>query len=99
MRLSSQQIDIIKHTVADVFGSDVSVSLFGSRLYDDSKGGDIDLLIVSPERIEQRVAKTARLTAKLQMALGERKFDVVVKDPSLPHSDFLQRVTEKAVRL
>lgn len=99
MRLTSHQQTVIKNTVTKVFGSEVSVHLFGSRVLDDGKGGDIDLLVVSPDVVVDRVKKIARLIAKLQIILGERKFDVVVKDPSIPTSVFFQRITDSAVRL
>lgn len=99
MRLTSYQQATIKKMVAEVFGAEVSVHLFGSRVLDEAKGGDIDLLIVSPNVVVERVKKIARLVAKLQLILGERKFDVVVKDPSVPTSVFFQRITDSAVTL
>lgn len=47
MRLSHQQrhriLDIARHLV----GSDVDIRLFGSRLDETRRGGDLDLLLVS----------------------------------------------------
>ena len=45
MRLTSAQIDTIQSTVQAVLGEGAVVSLFGSRLDDGRKGGDVDLLI------------------------------------------------------
>lgn len=42
MRLSDFEIDAIKQTARDVFGPEVEAFLFGSRLHDDKKGGEID---------------------------------------------------------
>ena len=52
MRLKTEQIKVIMQTVAEVFGDDAEVRLFGSRLNDRTGGGDIDLLIslVAPEQ-------------------------------------------------
>ena len=46
MRLSTRQITTIKQAVTSLLGGDgVRIILFGSRLNDNVKGGDIDLLI------------------------------------------------------
>lgn len=48
MRLSEKEIRLIKHTVKNVFGEAV-IYLFGSRLDDSKRGGDIDLYVVTKE--------------------------------------------------
>lgn len=45
MRLTSNQIAVIKQKTALVFGENAKVFLFGSRADDSKKGGDIDLFI------------------------------------------------------
>lgn len=45
MRLSSNDIVVIRSLVQDRFGADAGIWLFGSRLDDAARGGDIDLYI------------------------------------------------------
>ncbi|MDD2774356.1 MAG: nucleotidyltransferase domain-containing protein [Gallionella sp.] len=45
MHLTTQQQTIIRATVAEIFGMDARVWLFGSRVDASKRGGDIDLLI------------------------------------------------------
>ncbi len=44
MRLTQQEIQIIKSTVREMMGEKASVWLFGSRVDDSKRGGDIDLV-------------------------------------------------------
>ena len=83
MRLTTEQIKAIKQTIAEVFGDDAEVRLFGSRLNDQIGGGDIDLLISLPHVCEDRLGKELRLTARLQLRLGGQPFDVLVVDPEV----------------
>ncbi len=43
MRLTEQEVAAIKAAAREAFGPDVVVRLFGSRVHDHLKGGDIDL--------------------------------------------------------
>lgn len=45
MRLNTDQINAIKTTTQSVWGNAVQVILFGSRVHDTAKGGDIDLYL------------------------------------------------------
>ncbi len=47
MRLTPTEIDTIHSTAQAVLGAGARVWLYGSRLDDDRRGGDIDLLIES----------------------------------------------------
>ena len=57
MRLQKWEVEEIKAAKL-VFGENVKVILFGSRVYDDKKGGDIDLYVITenPNRAIERVA-------------------------------------------
>ncbi len=76
MRISSRESEIIRETALKIFGSSVSVLLFGSRIDDTKKGGDIDLFIEADE-MKDSVRKKITLMTELQFRLGERKIDIV----------------------
>ncbi len=82
MRLSKEQIHIIQEDARAIFGEGVKVRLFGSRLDDAQRGGDVDLLVECYEQIQDRLKKTLALTARLQMKLGDQPIDVLAIDPT-----------------
>jgi uncharacterized protein len=81
MRLSPTQIDAIRRIVGEAFGARARVRLFGSRVDDHQRGGDIDLLVEVDQPLANRAAAAARLTAQLQRALGDQRIDVLLVDP------------------
>lgn len=82
MRLSPEQVAAIRQTAAEVFGDDVGVWLFGSRVDDSKRGGDVDLLL-SPVTLDarQQLLHKIRFLSRLERRLGERKVDVVIEVP------------------
>jgi len=82
MRLSHQQIDIIKNKIASVLGPAKKIMLFGSRINDEEKGGDIDLYIETDHVQENRASIASRIAASIQISLGDRKVDILLVDPN-----------------
>ena len=60
MRLSVDQTRLILRCVRQQFGADAGVKLFGSRLDDSARGGDVDLLVETqgPPTLRQRALAT-----------------------------------------
>lgn len=85
MRLTPEQTHSIKHEAQTLFGPDVQVRLFGSRVDDRASGGDLDLLVTSERQLEHPAWLAACLAARLQMAWGEQRIDVLVQAPNLMH--------------
>jgi predicted nucleotidyltransferase len=84
LRLTPEQSRAIVAATAELAGADARVRLFGSRLRDDLRGGDIDLLVECPHPVDRPVWLATQITARLQRALGDRKIDVLVIDPQTP---------------
>jgi predicted nucleotidyltransferase len=80
MRLTQEQAQITKNTVARVLGAESRVWLFGSRVDDDLRGGDIDLLVETEAKFPNRAKVLCDLYGALIFALGDRKLDVLLKD-------------------
>lgn len=96
MRLTQQEITIIKSSVQEVMGENARVWLFGSRVDDSKRGGDIDLLVETDLSCpEERVLKAAQLWAKLQVRLGEQQIDIILAAPSTQEQKLIEQVARK----
>lgn len=93
MRLSESTCAVIRSTVQDLFGSEATVKLFGSRLNDNARGGDIDLLVELTSTPTDLERKTLQLITKLQLRIGDQPIDVLVLNPSTPR----QAIHEHAI--
>ncbi|MFZ9299150.1 MAG: nucleotidyltransferase domain-containing protein [Hylemonella sp.] len=85
MRLSQQDLESIRTGVALVAGDTARVWLFGSRVRDEARGGDVDLLLELNEPVTEPAQLAARLATRVSRALRGRHVDVVVKAPNLMH--------------
>ena len=94
MRLSGEYKETIRNTATEIFGEQATVSLFGSRVDDHQRGGDIDLLVQSSSVVPDRQKKILQLVARLQIRLGDQPIDVLVIDPETE----MQPVYEEALR-
>lgn len=77
MRLTTFEITAIKQNAKNIFGDAAKVFLFGSRVDDSKKGGDIDLYITS-ENQDNLYEKKIKFLCALDRTLGEQKIDVII---------------------
>ena len=82
MRLNPEEIAAIKRLIAEAYGPEAVVRLFGSRVDDRRRGGDVDLYVetdaTGPYTADDLHA-LFRLKDRLERALDERKVDLLVK--------------------
>jgi predicted nucleotidyltransferase len=83
----------VLRTVAEHAGDSAATYLFGSRLNDQARGGDLDLLVetAAPMSLLER----ARLQLDLETQLG-LPVDVIVFGPGTPVSPFQQVARARA---
>jgi len=91
MRLASHEIKSIKETILQM-DAEAQIRLFGSRLDDNKRGGDIDLLILSSSLGFQDKLKIRYL---LKEKLGERKIDIIITEK--PTTAFVKYVFQKSL--
>ena len=99
MRLTPAQIDTIKSTAQAVLGGGAQVTLFGSRVDDNKKGGDIDLLVESSIPVLNKPQAVGNMYAQLIRQLGDRKIDILVKDPTSVATAVFEIALQTGIRL
>lgn len=80
MRLTPQQIELLKHKI-QAYLPESQIYLFGSRVDDTKKGGDIDILVLADRSLSFQEKFAVKLAFYQQF--GEQKIDIV----SLTHTD------------
>lgn len=83
MRLTDSERRSIRQVVSDLTGGRAQAIIFGSRLDDLARGGDIDLLVESPEAVDQPARLAALIGARLEAEFGEQRIDVLIDAPNL----------------
>jgi len=90
MRLKAHEIEIIKSTIFKFF-EDAKIYIFGSRLKDEVKGGDIDIFIIPQSKIENQRAKKAKVALMLEERLL-KPVDLII------HKDFNRTIEKEALQ-
>jgi predicted nucleotidyltransferase len=99
MRLGPDERKVILEAASRHFGEAAEVWLFGSRVRDDARGGDIDLLVELPAPLAPPVRLSLAFEADIQNALDDPKVDVLVHAVSEEVSPICRLARETGVRL
>ncbi|GFO71247.1 toxin [Bathymodiolus japonicus methanotrophic gill symbiont] len=94
MRLTKDEINNIKNSVLTLDAS-ADVYLFGSRVDDSKRGGDIDLLITSTRLNEQNLRTIRR---QFFDRFGEQKMDLFL-DAGDTNNAFINMIKPNAIKL
>jgi predicted nucleotidyltransferase len=86
MRLSESVRDSLTKAFESVFAPEDELYLFGSRVDDSLRGGDIDLLVTSSAAPAELVRRRSRFASLLARSLGDRKIDIVVYRTGSPRA-------------
>jgi uncharacterized protein len=93
MRLSQKEKQIIVNAVL-LFDPDAAIYLFGSRVNDRKRGGDIDLLVLSNKL---NYNDKIRIKKYIFSYLEEQKIDIVISSDE--YDPFIKMVKEEGALL
>ncbi len=94
MRLSTKEHSFLKEQLQKL-SNEAMLYLFGSRVDDSKRGGDIDLLVVSKKLNYKDIRK---LRVAFCAMFGEQKVDIVLDDGNF-EKPFAQMIIDKAILL
>ena len=79
IRLSPSEINAIKDTFKEVF-QEGKIYLFGSRVNSSKKGGDIDLFVDLPYKLDMKelLNKKSQFRLAIYEKIGEQKIDIII---------------------
>ena len=96
MRLSDKEKKEILSAITSL-DPNAKIYLHGSRVNDELKGGDIDLLVISNQI---SLSNKLGILTSIKEKIGEQKIDLVIKTLDEAKSDaFVMNVLSKAVSL
>lgn len=100
MRLSSEQASAIRRIIAEESAQQpAQIRLFGSRLDDDRRGGDLDLMVKLDNPVANPAWLAARLEARISRFLEGREVDVLLSAPNLLRASIHQIAERDGVPL
>lgn len=85
MRLSDDHIRKIVSLGKEIFGDEIKIYLLGSRINDNLKGGDIDLMIESNKHIDKKMK--IEFFSNIYKNVTERKIDLIIIDDTSKVND------------
>ena len=100
MRLKKNEIVAITDVTHSVFGKDASVRIFGSRINDALKGGDIDLLIQCNHTLSSSEQYKLKINflVQLKKIIGDQRIDVLIES-NQQDSPLIQTIKQEGVNL
>ncbi len=96
MRVTYKEINIIKNTILKYI-SDAKIVLFGSRVDDNKRGGDIDIFVETKQNITLKEQIT--ILAKIEWLGVERKVDLIIKTPDSKEQHIFNTIKEEGILL
>jgi predicted nucleotidyltransferase len=73
LRITKEQAEFLRDSVREIIPG-AEVRLFGSRVDDAQRGGDIDILVIADRRLSLR--ERINIQAKFWEKFGEQKLDI-----------------------
>ena len=94
MRLSTNEVETLKRSLLNI-SDDAKMYLFGSRIDDSKKGGDIDILILSDKLTKRDIRK---IRIDFFKKFGEQKLDIVLDKTNI-QKIFTKQILKQAIEL
>jgi predicted nucleotidyltransferase len=101
VRLTPYQLEQIQHSAHDAVDgvlSDWQLWLFGSRMNDEARGGDVDLCVLSSASVQDLLSLKLKLRPAIEEAL-DIPVDLVMQSSTQPLKLVTQQAMHTGIRL
>lgn len=96
MRISDEDVLIIKSTILKYI-QNAKIILFGSRITDNKKGGDIDILIQTDENVSLK--QELKILAEIELKGLTRKIDLLFQTPNTKNQNIINTAIKEGIIL
>ena len=96
MRLNESDIIIIKKSILNYI-SDAKIMLFGSRVDDSKKGGDIDIYVETNQSLP--LITKLKILTDIEMGGVLRRVDLVIKSKDSKHQPIFDTIKKEGILL
>lgn len=102
MRISALERESFIRCLSKHITQPAELMLFGSRIDDNAKGGDIDLLLlVNDNKQKSEISfNKAEILSQIKSEIGDQKIDLIISTRAdITTNTFLQSIIESAISL
>lgn len=102
MRMSSSDVNAVITVLTSYVNEKAELRLFGSRVSDKARGGDIDLLLIVslPDLRDQLMYYKAKILSEIKAVIGDQKIDLYVISQNEINTDaFIKSVMPESIIL
>ena len=96
MRLEKEEIQIIKSNILNSI-KDANIILFGSRVDDTKKGGDIDIFVQTNQKVN--LSDELNILTGIEIDGIERKVDLIIQTPYKQIQPIFQTALKEGINL
>lgn len=96
MRLKQNEVNIIKSNILKYI-YDAKIILFGSRVYDDKKGGDIDIFVETKQEVDLK--QQIKILTGFEINGINRKVDMILKTPTTKKQAIFKTIYQEGIVL
>ena len=96
MRLMEIEIQTIKQVIHEYI-SDAKIILFGSRVDENKKGGDIDLLVQT--NMQVTLKEKIKILTSLELNGILRQVDLIVQTPTTKKTSIIETALKEGIEL
>lgn len=101
MRIKQKTVNELFEAISEIYTDKYELRLYGSRLDESRKGGDIDLLLIVPaQNLKNLQLLKPEILVAMKSHIGEQRIDLTISSlDCINQNNFLKSIFEDSVIL